>query len=428
MSQSDIFYSINNIQFRAVYDDQTRAFTPYTKIDGGTFTLNVSDLQIGAIEIKDGTTDDRAHVTPGGLLAVDASGAVVPISATALPLPSGAATSANQASIISAIGNTNSALGLQAKLTDTQPVSISGTVAVTGAFFQATQPVSLASLPNSNVTVLNSSLPVTGTFWQGTQPISGAISFTAPQHVIVDSAPTTAVTIASLPVGHNIIDSGSVSITGTVATSLASTTITGSVAVTGTFWQGTQPVSLASLPSLAAGSAVIGHVVVDSGSITIANASIAVTGTFWQATQPVSGTFWQATQPVSLASTTITGSVAVTGSFWQATQPISAAALPLPTGASTEATLATLATQATLAAVKARTDNIPVQGQAESLVSLPVVFASDQNTNADRQARRIQEMQLIEAADMGAFVLAKRNTERISVTDRRGSIGRGATR
>jgi hypothetical protein len=35
--------------------------------------------------------------------------------------------------------------------------------------------------------------------------------------------------------------------------------------------------------------------------------SVAVTGTFWQATQPVSGTFWQATQPVSIAA-----SVAVT--------------------------------------------------------------------------------------------------------------------
>lgn len=55
-------------------------------------------------------------------------------------------------------------------------------------------------------------------------------------------------------------------------------TVTGSAAVTGTFWQATQPVS----------------------------------GTFWQATQPVSGTFWQATQPVSLTSTTITGTVATT--------------------------------------------------------------------------------------------------------------------
>lgn len=33
--------------------------------------------------------------------------------------------------------------------------------------------------------------------------------------------------------------------------------------------------------------------------INVTNASVAVTGTFWQATQPVSGTFWQATQPVS---------------------------------------------------------------------------------------------------------------------------------
>ena len=46
----------------------------------------------------------------------------------------------------------------------------------------------------------------------------------------------------------------------------------------------------------------------------------AVTGTFWQATQPVSGTFYQATQPVSIASMPTT---AVTGTFWQATQPVS---------------------------------------------------------------------------------------------------------
>lgn len=41
----------------------------------------------------------------------------------------------------------------------------------------------------------------------------------------------------------------------------------------------------------------------------------AVSGTFWQATQPVSGTFWQATQPVS-------------GTFWQTTQPVSIATAP----------------------------------------------------------------------------------------------------
>jgi hypothetical protein len=66
-----------------------------------------------------------------------------------------------------------------------------------------------------------------------------------------------------------------------------------------------------------------------SGTITVGS-SVAVTGTFWQATQPVSisgsvpvtGTFWQATQPVS-GTVGVSGSVAVTGTFWQATQPVS---------------------------------------------------------------------------------------------------------
>lgn len=95
-------------------------------------------------------------------------------------------------------------------------------------------------------------------------------------------------------------------------------------------------------------------------------APLAVTGSFYPGTQPVSGTvsvsgavavtgtFWQATQPVSIAGTVavsgpltdtqlraspvpVSGTVAVTGTFYQATQPVSAASLPLPTGASTSA-------------------------------------------------------------------------------------------
>lgn len=56
------------------------------------------------------------------------------------------------------------------------------------------------------------------------------------------------------------------------------------------------PVSLASVPS---------HNVTNAGTFAVQVTSApttAVTGTFWQATQPVSGTFWQATQPVSAAS------------------------------------------------------------------------------------------------------------------------------
>ncbi len=73
------------------------------------------------------------------------------------------------------------------------------------------------------------------------------------------------------------------------------------VPVAGTFWQTTQPVSLASLPALAAGSNTIGAIsntsfgisgtlpaFASTPTVTVGNSSIAVTGTFWQTTQPVS--------------------------------------------------------------------------------------------------------------------------------------------
>lgn len=67
--------------------------------------------------------------------------------------------------------------------------------------------------------------------------------------------------------------------------------------------------------------------------------SIAVTGTFWQATQPVSGTFWQATQPVSgpLTDTELRATAV----------PVSVASLPLPSGAATSAKQDTIITAVT---------------------------------------------------------------------------------
>lgn len=134
----------------------------------------------------------------------------------------------------------------------TQPISgavnINGTVPVSGSFYQVTQPVSIASMPST---------PVTGTFWPATQPVSGTVA------------------------------------------------VSGSVAVTGTFFQATQPVSIASMPSTPVTGTFYQATQPVSGTVT-ANAgsgTFAVSGTFWQATQPVSGTFFQATQPVSIAAT-----------------------------------------------------------------------------------------------------------------------------
>ncbi len=208
----------------------------------------------------------------------------------------------------------------------TQPVS--GTVAVTGTFFQATQPVSgtfwqatqpvsgtvaVSSLPGglatdagllsiytrlangeAHVVVDSGTLAVTGTFWQATQPVSiaGTVTTTA----LTDTqlrASAVPVSLSTLPalvagtavIGHIIVDSGSITTGGLTDAQLRATALP----VSGTFWQATQPVS----------------------------------GTFWQATQPVSGTFWQATQPVSGTVAFSNTTIAVTGTFWQATQPVS---------------------------------------------------------------------------------------------------------
>ena len=151
-------------------------------------------------------------------------------------------------------------LPIQGSITGTVSIGSNGVVSLSSDTLtalervtvdQGTNPwiISKNSTANSadnpiNVQFNNSTIGVTGSFWQATQPVS----------------------IASMP----------------------------STPVTGDFWQATQPVSLTSLPD---------------SSVTIKNASLAVTGTFWQATQPVSiasmpstpvtGTFWQATQPVS---------------------------------------------------------------------------------------------------------------------------------
>lgn len=167
------------------------------------------------------------------------------------------------------------------------PVAQQGSVAVTGTFWQATQPVS-------------------GTFWQATQPVSIA-------------------TLPALATGSNVIGAVTQSGTWTVAGS-GSFTVAGTVTANqgGAPWTMKPDGTAWTLTGTAA-------------NVNVTNASIAVTGTFWQATQPVSGTvavsnfpasqavtgtFWQATQPVSIATMPTTP---VTGTFWQATQPVSIA-------------------------------------------------------------------------------------------------------
>ncbi len=139
-------------------------------------------------------------------------------------------------------------------------------------------PVTLTS-----TTITSGTVAVTGTFWQATQPVSGTI--TANIGTIAGLA--TEVTVAAM--NAKMAALGQTTMSGSMPVVIASDQ--GALPVSGTFWQATQPVSIA------------GTVAV-SGPLTDAQLrAVAV---------PVSGTFWQVTQPVSLTSTTITGTVAVT--------------------------------------------------------------------------------------------------------------------
>ncbi len=116
---------------------------------------------------------------------------------------------------------------------------------------------------------VSGSVGVTGTFWQATQPVSGTVAVSNTAFASTQSGTW----LVGLSAGSNVV--GGVTQSGTWNVG-----VTGSVAVTGTFFQATQPVSLAALPALAAGSAAIGTVGVTalpalpSGSNTIGAVTI----------------------------------------------------------------------------------------------------------------------------------------------------------
>lgn len=146
--------------------------------------------------------------------------------------------------------------------------------------------------PSSSVTVVNASIPVT-------QAGSWTVAVTGP---LTD----TQLRATPVPVSGTFWQT-------TQPVSIASMPTT---PVTGTFWQATQPVSIASSVAVTGpltDTQLRATAVPVSGTVAVSN---------FPATQAVSGTFWQATQPVSIASMP---STPVTGTFWQATQPVSIA-------------------------------------------------------------------------------------------------------
>ena len=102
----------------------------------------------------------------------------------------------------------------------TQPVSIATmpSTPVTGTFWQATQPVSIATMPST---------PVTGTFWQATQPVSGTVTIQDGGNTItVDGTVTANVTF---PTTQQV--SGTVALDANTLSALENIGVTGTVTV-----------------------------------------------------------------------------------------------------------------------------------------------------------------------------------------------------
>lgn len=230
-------------------------------------------------------------------------------------------------------------------------------------------------------------LKVTGTFTpSGTQNVSIVGSVPIP----VTQSGTWTVNLATEPtIDIGKVDQG----TGGASPWLISGTVTAN-AGTGTFLVDgsahTQPVSgpltdaqLRATPVPISGTVTTTPTGTQNVSI-VSTISLPVTGTFFQATQPVSGTGnftvvqptgtnlhttvdnFPATQPVSGTVTANQGtspwvvSGTVTANAGTGTFAISAASLPLPTGASTEATLSSLNSKVTVVNTGAVTISAPL--------------------------------------------------------------------
>jgi hypothetical protein len=195
-----------------------------------------------------------------------------------------------------------------------------------------------------NITTLGMTINAIGSTTSGQSgPLAmGAVTTGAPTYTTAQTNPLSLTTAGLLRVDGSAVTqpiSGSITVSGT-------TTVTGTVTANqgGAPWSENQT----QLNGVALGSpsnygTSPGAVSVQGVNAFVTN-SVAVTGTFWQATQPVSGNvgitgtvaatqsgIWTV-QPGNTPNTTawlVTGTggtFPVTGTFWQATQPVSIAA------------------------------------------------------------------------------------------------------
>lgn len=263
--------------------------------------LNVGGLSTlqEVISIGNPTTSDLAVVDSTGHLStvndsIGATGSSLPVSATYLggnksgtftgvTLDSSGNLNVNLAAGSISGGNLAASLTGSAVPTnaDYLGVNISGTlVGLTG--------ISLTNAKAATVAIVDGSGNQITSFGGGTQ--------------YADSAASGATPTGTLSMGWDSVNSKVRALKVDTSQNLLVDVANSSIAVTGTFWQTTQPVSLASLPSLAAGSALVGGVEIFDGAGTnklAVNASGQIAVSNFPATQSVLVSNFPAVQQIS---------------------------------------------------------------------------------------------------------------------------------
>lgn len=323
---------------------------------GTALNVNVTNAS-GLTTVNQGTGGASAWLVNVANASFPVTGvfwqSVQPISASALPLPAGAATSALQTSgnsSLTSIDSKTPALG-QALAAGSVPVVLT-----------SAQLAAITPLTSISASLLTGSNTIGAVNINGTVPISGTITATNAANGTTGSAAPTTATLVGGSDGTNlraikVSATGVQSVDGSAVTQPVSGTVTAN-AGTGTF-----AVSAAALP-LPTGAATSAKQPAIGTAGTPSVDVLTVQGATSMTALKVDGS--AVTQPVSGTVTANAG----TGTF-----AVSASALPLPAGAATSALQTTGNTS--VASIDTKT---PALGQALSAASVPVVLPAAQIT------------------------------------------------
>ena len=277
---------------------------PMTSPDGGiasvgakadsadTNPLSVNTLMAftkGLVKIFSDVWDSVNH-----RLKVDGSGVVQPVSATALPLPNGAA---SESTLSARLSDSTFTGRFPAAFTSADTIAAQTASFVHGGMMGWNSAASkwdrlqLDASDNLKVSIQNGSIAVTGTFWQATQPVSGTITANAGTNLNTSAlALESGGNLAAVAsVGGSTAD---VAVTAD-ATGTLSSKLRGLVKMISDVWDGTNHWLKVSIQNATMAVTQSGTWTVQPGN-TPNTVAWKVDGS--AVTQPVSGTFWQATR------------------------------------------------------------------------------------------------------------------------------------